>query len=404
MTLTQQSPPLVTQITSCRSCGSGYLTIVLDLGVHAVSDFYSTIPENELRAPLTLAMCDTCGLVQLTHSVAKERLYQTYFYRSGGNEQMVAALKDVVDDVCRHVTLTDKDRVLDIGANDGTLLKNYKQGQRVGIDPALGFVDLSWMRPHDTWIRTFYPPREDWLLSELRPFKVISSCAMFYDLDRPAAFVEAISRDLHREGVWVNQMMDLGAMVSANAFDNICHEHVVYWDGAAFDQLILRHGLENVGISRNDVNGGSLRLMTRHGNRPSFPRSFVPPCDLTSFAHRLSLLKEECLSFLQAAKAHGKTVLGLGASTKFNTLLQYYGITPDLLPFIMERNPDKVGKVTAGSHIPIISEEEGRARNPDYFLIGPWHFLEGLKEREAAYLRRGGKFVVPLPELRVIGI
>lgn len=391
---------LVKTITACRACGSGSLDVVLDLGVHAVSDFYDTVPEDELRAPLCLCQCGGCGLVQLTVSVDKDRLYRDYWYRSGLNPAMVAALKDVVDDAVGRVTLETGDAVLDIGANDGTLLLHYPRGLVCwGIEPSQ--IGREVRRADILMVDGFYPEKRMMLDSDQ---KIITSIACFYDLDDPNAFVKAIKEDLHPEGVWVNQMMDMSGMFMGNAVDNICHEHVAYWSLANFNRIVTEHGLRIDAHSRNDVNGGSIRLTMKHG-QGDWTREPLPAENygIRHFAKRIRGLKNECRDFLEGCRHDGKTVAGLGASTKFNTLLQYYGIGTDLLPWIMDRNPDKWGKITAGSHIPIVSEEEGRARNPDYFLVGPYHFLDNLIEREAAYLKNGGHFVAPLPTFKVIG-
>ena len=392
---------LVKEIKVCRACGSGYLNVVLDLGVHAVSDFYFAVPDDELRAPLTLAMCENCGLVQLTHSVDKERLYRNYYYKSGMNPAMVAALKDVVDDAMRK--RPDPYIVLDIGANDGTLLDQYPANVRtIGVEPS-NLCPKPGETRH-TIYHQFYPDLPP--VRTVYPFDIITSVAMFYDLDDPNVFLNWIHADLSDDGVWVNQMMDLDGMLNANAFDNVCHEHVGYWRNEDFRQIVEKHDLRIVARSRNAVNGGSVRLTMKHGHVPDLDAASTMSIylqDIRYFANRIAYQKGQCLEFLEAAKRNGKTVCGYGASTKGNTLLQYYGITSDLLPYIAERNPDKWGKLTAGSHIPIISETEMRERRPDYLLALPWHFIEGFREREADLLAQGTKFVVPLPEFRVIG-
>lgn len=400
---------LVKTITACRSCGSGTLDEVLDLGTHAVSDFYDVVPADELRAPLCLVQCGGCGLVQLTHSVSRDRLYKDYWYRSGLNPAMVAALADVVADVMNRVDLHTYKCVLDIGSNDGTLLDQYPDYlYGYGVEPSdvgigSGRPNPRTHRGHEI-IRDFYPPRTvAW--NHKGTFKAISSIAMFYDLDDPNAFVKAIKEDLHPEGIWVNQMMDLEGMIGANAFDNICHEHVGYWRIEDFYHIVRAHGLQVECFSHNAVNGGSVRLIVKHGDDPYRYAENSYHNALRAFTRRLPTLKDQCLDFLQAAKANGKTVLGYGASTKGNTLLQYYGIDPDLLPAIAERNPDKVGKLTAGSHIPIISEAEMRERKPDYLLVLPWSqpFLDGFLERERDLIAQGTRLVAPLPTLRVLG-
>lgn len=399
---------LVKAFHHCRACGSGDLREVLDLGTHAVSDFYETPPAEELRAPLVLLQCGKCGLVQLSHSVSKDRLYHgDYWYRSGINETMVAALKDVVEDARSRVSLEPGDSVADIGANDGTLLSLYPEGiHRVGVDPAFrAAVTSEWFRPVDRWVCYYWPIRDARLrqaVFEQGQPRVITSIACFYDLDEPGAFVDEVAAWLHPEGVWINQMMDLGSMLQANAFDNVCHEHVAYWDEADYRAFLCQHGLLWQATSENRVNGGSIRVVAgKTGYHVSVDHP-VQTARLLAFGREVTRLKDETLALLEECRQNGKTVLGYGASTKGNTLLQAYGITPDLLPAIAERNPAKWGKVTAGSHIPIISEEEMRARRPDYLLILPWAFLDSFLARERGLREQGTRFIVPLPHLRVV--
>lgn len=399
----------VKEISECRVCGSPKLERVLDLGRHAISDF--VVPRQQVeRVPLVLMRCDECTLVQLRHTVDRERLYRRYWYRSGTNESMIDALLDVAKDPWCHSFLSPGDHWLDIGANDGTLLGlvgwQYPGIHRIGVEPSESFLlDSGWqMKPGDEQIHAFFPP-PDWI--EPKPCKVITSVAMFYDLDDPNEFVAAIKKWLHPEGVWIIQMSTLGQMLDTNAFDNICHEHLEYYSLGSLQNLLSRHDLHIAAFSANEVNGGSMRIVVRHGTRQSpwtdFPK-LGTRAELEIFASRVSSLRERTRTMLGELLMDGKLVLGYGASTKGNTLLQYYGIGPDLLPAIADRNPDKCGQVTAGSNIPIISEKEMRERQPDYLMTLPWHFLNSFIQRERALLETGMRFIVPLPELRVVGL
>ena len=386
---------LVKEYKTCRNCGSGYLQLALDLGEHAVSDFYEKPPEQELKAPLRILVCEVCGLAQLSHSVSKQRLYQDYWYKSSGNEAMVAALGDVVTDAIKYGNLASNSKVLDIGSNDNTLLKLYPPDfYTFGIDPALNF-----MGGEDYYHITGYYPQSRW---EREKFNAITSIAMFYDVDDPNTFVSAIADDLAENGVWINQMMDLESMLTQNAVDNICHEHVAYWDEGSFSGLLKKHGLYAYHTSWNSVNGGSVRHVVKHGTSSKSFAVFAPLYAIKHFASRVESQRKLLMANLELWRRQGKRVLGYGASTKGNTLLQYYGITPDLLPAIAERNPAKIGKVTAGQHIPIISETEMREQKPDYLLILPWAFFDNFLEREKDLRAQGTKFVVPLPEFRVL--
>lgn len=395
---------LYREITTCRSCGSTKLETVLDLGTLAISDF--VLPgEREDQAPLELVVCTSCSLVQLRHTVDRDRLYRSYYYRSGTNEHMVAALRDVVEDACKRVELVKGDAVLDIGSNDSTLLRMYPRHlKRRGFEP-------SNIRPTKepcitVWGDYFPPPwwrAPGWDVS----FKIITSIACFYDLDDPNEFVKAIKGWLHPDGVWVVQFQDLHEMLSANGFDNICHEHLTYWGRGAFYNLVAKHGLRVLDVSHNSVNGGSVRYIVGHGNwaPPPVPevRAVEFRTQLGNFSCDVERLKGQTLDLLLRLKAEGKMVLGYGASTKGNTTLQYYGIGPDLISMIADRNPDKFLRFTVGTHIPIVSEQHMRNMKPDYLFVLPWHFIDGFLEREREFLERRGKFIVPLPQLRIIG-
>lgn len=395
----------VREITTCRACDSSRLEEVLDLGVHAISDFVEDGSEPD-RAPLVLVRCVDCTLVQLLHTVPRERLYSRYWYRSSTNESMVAALKDVVDDAASHVQLRRGDVWLDIGANDGTLLRQVKSLNpdvvRMGFEPAQNLFDEA-SEGGNVILPGFFPPG----YGVVQQAKVITSIAMFYDLDDPNGFVAAVRKWLHPDGAWVIQMSTLGQMIDQNAFDNICHEHLEYYSLGSLQNLLLRHDLRIAAFSANQVNGGSIRVIVKHGALHA-PWSEFPLVgsqrDVATFAARVRGLKAETQHLLHRLRREGRSVLGYGASTKGNTLLQYYEITPDILPAIADRNPDKWGRRTAGTGIPIISEEEMRGRRPDYLLALPWHFMSSFSRRERAFLERGGRFIVPLPTLKLEGL
>jgi hypothetical protein len=251
--------------------------------------------------------------------------------------------------------------------------------------------------------------------------KIVTSIAMFYDLEDPNAFVADVAECLDKDGVWIIQMSYLPLMLEQTAFDNICHEHLEYYSLASLQNLLDRHGLQAFDIELNDVNGGSYRVYIKH--KDGQPANPLPDAEkrlaelkekesrlalqdkktYEEFAERVMALKERLSNFIKTETEKGKKVYAYGASTKGNTLLQFFNLDYHLIPAAVERNPDKYGKKTVGSMIPIISEAQARAEKPDYLLILPWHFLENFKKREAEFLRAGGKFIVPLPEFKIIG-
>jgi hypothetical protein len=395
----------VTEIKACRACRDDNLTTVLDLGTLAVSDFVDDPNAPLDRAPLELVRCGDCGLVQLRHTVDRDRLYRTYHYRSGVNPVMVAALRDVVEDARRRVDLKPADWVLDVGSNDGTLLKHYPSWVRpIGFEPSdVGPVPDRHKRAFT--VRDFFPPTR--YAVEPKPCKIVTAVACFYDLDDPGAFLEEVKRWLHPKGVLVLQFQDLDSMVLAGAVDNVCHEHLTYWSATPLGRLLRGYGLRMVASGYSCINGGSVRLFIQHGYDPAPNRGThgVRRCadaSLAGFAERAARNRIATVAYLQRLKTEGARVHGIAASTKFNTLSQYYGIGPDLIEAIGERSPAKVGKYTV-TGIPIVSEAAMREARPDYLFCCAWQFADAFAEREKALLEQGTKLIVPLPELKIVG-
>ena len=394
---------IYTNLLGCRLCGkTTTLPVVLNLGEFTLSGFVKPDEPDPPSAPLVLHECSACGLVQLGATVHRDLLYRNYSYRSGTNESMRVELKRIVDLAMSKVDLQRGDSVLDIGCNDGTLLNFYPHTvETIGFEPSRLFMEAKRQNPHTggRWIvNDFFPSS-----TSFGPIKckIITAIAMFYDVDDVHGFMEGVKEWLHDDGVFIVQMADLRQMVGNNAFDNICHEHLTYWSIAPFERLLYLHGMWIVSLAPNDINGGSICYVIRkipegeavvmtHQIHPSWP----------TFKMRIDALGTQ----VKATIREYGSVLGYGASTKGNTLLQYWGIGPDLIPAIADRNPDKWGLVTAGTRIPIISEDQARAKNPDAFLCLPWHFKESFIDREQIYLRYGGgKLIFPLPNVGVVG-
>lgn len=421
------SPILVTRST-CRICGSKALTPVLSLGDQYIAGSFASPdgrPPVSRRIPLDLVRCDpahdqaACGLVQLRHSVPPRILYRAYFYRSGINQSMRDHLAGIANFGESLIHLEAGDLVLDIGCNDGTLLKSYqtKGLKRLGIDPSnmVEHARAAGLQVVNDFfsaasLRSAYPYEKP---------KVITSIAMFYDLENPHAFVSDIQACLHEEGVWILELSYLPLMLKMNSFDTVCHEHLEYYSLAPMERLLAEHDLEVVDVTLNDCNGGSFRIAVGHKGRlkPSadanervqqlrleeFELALDTDAPYAAFRKNIETIRKDMRAFLLKAKRQKKLVHGYGASTKGNTTLQYIGITPDLVPAVADRNPIKYGSFTIGTNIPIISEEESRKQKPDYYLVLPWHFMDEFKRREAAFLNRGGKFLLPMPTVHLVG-
>jgi hypothetical protein len=398
----------------CRACG-GALESVLDLGPLRLSAFPTAADAAEPPVPLDLCQCGACRLVQLRHTVDPDQLFRQYWYRSGINETMRAELADVVAAGIQAVGgLQAGDVVLDVGANDGTLLAEYRRQapevrvRRIAYEPADNLRDA--LTAHcERLVPTYYPAQAAHWRGDVR---ILTSIACFYDLDDPHAFVAAVADTLTPDGVWIVQFQDLWQMLRATAFDNIVHEHLVYYALASFERLIEAHGLRVVSASRRAINGGSYRLIVRRSAYDATDGSVVAlrlleqGCEhwetLHRFAWRVGEAQREIRAALGAAYRAGQAIDLYGASTKGNTLLQYCGIGPEWLRQAWERSPEKWGRQTV-TGIPIVSEIAGRTHPPDLLLCGIWQFREAVLAREADYLRQGGRLLFPLPVVDLVG-
>ncbi len=413
--------------TTCRVCESA-LVPVLSLGNQYVSDFIAPDAPDGYRAPLELVLCRRCHLLQLRHTVPAEMMYRNYWYRSGTNQTMRNALADIADTVERLIHLHEGAAVLDIGCNDGTLLACYKTGGvvKIGFDPAANLAPLSRRVAHHITTDFFKASTflNDASLRAYHP-EIVTSIAMFYDLEDPKEFVADVKAIMHPEGVWVVQMSYLPMMLRQNEVGNICHEHLEYYALKSFEYLLDLFDLQVVDATLNEVNGGSIRAYIR--NRAADPARFGDATYRSLAAERVRALREheiklglddlrpynefafwvdriktDITHFIREQTRQGKKVYVYGASTKGNTVLQYFGLDHTLITAAAERNPDKWGKITVGTRILIVSEEQARAAKPDYFLVLPWHFVEEFQEREKAYLLSGGRFILPAPHLVLI--
>jgi SAM-dependent methyltransferase len=411
--------------TSCRVCGSGALTKVIDLGEQYLQGSFVK-PGKELpptrRIPTILVRCDptrddkACGLLQMAHSVPPRILYSAYWYRSGTNRTMRDHLKGIADEAASMIEKKDA-RVLDIGCNDGTLLNAYpKDFVKYGIDPS----DVAQEAKGDvTVVQDTFPSEQLEQRTQGKTFDVITTIAMFYDLEDPVAFVRSIKRALAPDGLWMFEMSYMPTMLKMNSYDTICHEHLEYYSLAVIENVLGRAGMKVVRVAMNDVNGGSIRGYATHSESfrfasKEFTRSLEAlrqeEFDLEldtdrpyrNFQERINVHREELTSLLKKLKAEGKRIHIYGASTKGNTILQWCGIDRFIIEYAAERNPDKFGARTVGTDIPIISEEESRAMKPDYYLVLPWHFKKEFLEREKAILDRGTAMIFPLPTIDIV--
>ncbi len=389
---------------TCRLCGGNNLKRVLDIGNIFVSTFLKNPREKALRAPLELVLCENpkCQLLQLKHTAPQEIMYSRhYWYQSAVNPVIVNDLKEIAAASQKLVRMKKGDVVLDIGANDGTLLKFFpKKYIRAGCEPADN-LQTKLKKHADKIIHDFWS-YETYKKLGIPKAKIITAIGMFYDMEDPNQFIRDSERVLADDGVFIAQLMTLKPMIEKNDVGNICHEHLEFYSYPSLVYLFEKNGLEIFKVEENTINGGSYRLYARKLNKGSikYPEQKF---DYYAFAKRLEENKRKCVDFIKREVKKGNRVYAYGASTKGNTILQYYGLTNKLVAAAADKSPEKWGRVTVGTFVPIISEEQARKENPDYFLILPWAFTDTFVKREERWLRNGGKFIVPVPAFRIIG-
>jgi len=421
-TIMEKSSYEVTQ--HCRICGNSELDPVLSLGVQYMTGvFPKTRSQKVSSGPLELVKCreiadgSRCGLLQLRHAFNPDEMYRSgYGYRSGINQTMIRHLQEVVRGTLKRVELKPGDIVLDIGSNDSTLLQTYPASglELIGIDPS-GENFRSYYPPHIRLVPDYFSAKAFRSVFGNRKAKVISSIAMFYDLPSPIAFMREIKEVLADDGVWVLEQSYMPRMLEVNAYDTVCHEHLEYYGLRQIKWMTDRVGLKIVDVELNDINGGSFLVMVAHDH--SDCRIQNRWCDILrqetaqrldtcvpylSFRDNVFRHRDELTSYVRAIRNRQELILGYGASTKGNVILQFCGLTEHDIPAIAERNPQKFGCFTPGTLIPIISEQEARDRHPNYLLALPWHFREEFMDRERSYLESGGKLLFPLPKVETV--
>jgi hypothetical protein len=409
---------MYSEICKCRICHTKNLINVLSLGEQSLTGvFPKHISDKVSSGPLDLVWCTQCGLLQLKQSYNLDEMYgDNYGYRSGLNASMVLHLTNKIKTLENLVKLSEHDLVVDIGSNDATSLKAYTaRCKKVGIDPT------------GTKFKEYYPREIDLIpdffsaevYSKKYPnekAKIVTSIAMFYDLEDPTAFVKDIEAILSDSGIWHFEQSYMPSMLRSTAYDTVCHEHLEFYSFKVIKNLLESCGLRIIDVQMNAINGGSFAVTACKKNaayRSNHPviewmlrqeedMRLDTPKPYRNFEEKVYLHRKNLLGLIEALISDGKIIFGYGASTKGNVLLQFCGLTSKHIPYIADVNKDKFGCFTPGTHIPIISEEEARAMKPDYFLVFPWHFKHSILERERRFIEQGGKFIFPLPEIEIV--
>lgn len=395
----------VKHVTECRSCSAPLSKTIFDIGELKINAFVSAPNRDIGSAPLTLMHCENCDLIQLSHTVREEDLYKNYWYLSRLNKKIVDNLESIVVDVSKEVEVDQDDIVLDIGANDGTLLTFWDSDNvvRVGCDPAEN-IHSELEKNCDVMIGDFFN-QTNWNTSVGygKKAKVVTTVAMFYDLDDPNSFVNDIKQVLADDGVWLCQLMTARPMLDTNDLGNVIHEHIEYYSYKSLVNLMERHGLEIFQVRENDINGGSYQLYIRHMTTGSCEFDEDISVDrIAQWAKNIAQNRSDTMEFIRQEVADGKKIYIMGASTKGNTIMQYYGLDSDTITGAAEIHPDKIGKYLVGSSIPIVHEDDAKA-DADYFLVFPFHFKELFTNHIMKdWIAEGGKLIFCTPEFEVV--
>lgn len=361
------------RIHRCRICKSKDLIPIGSLGNIAISNFTEK-PEMGVKSPLELVYCATCTLLQLAHNPPRDKMYKHYWYESHLNPVIVKDLKEIAQ-YCRGFHI-------DIGANDGTLLRFSRGISKIAVDPSNikpdGFV----------WKQCYW---EDYRDNEFAD--TITAIACIYDLPNPNKFFKKIKFYLAPDGVFIAQLMTLQPMIENNDVGNICHEHIEYYSYKSLVRLYEQNGLEIFKVEKNSINGGSYRLFARHYRTGSIPfkEKEYSVTDLKNFFKRIEKNKKDFISWMEKSFPDG--VIGYGASTKANTILQYYGVWPSQ---IVDVNLRKKGRFMIDSHCQIINKIP---KDTKYLWVFPYGFLDFFKKKEKIYK---GKWVTTIPYFKII--
>jgi len=409
---------MYTEIEKCRISNSTNLIKVLSLGEQYLTGVFPKSPDEIItKGPLDLVWCPDSGLLQMKQSYSLDEMYgDNYGYRSGLNASMVTHLTNKIKTLEKLVKLSDTDLVIDIGSNDATSLKAYSgKHRKVGIDPT-GLKFKEYYTDTIKLIPDFFSAEAFKSSFPNDKAKIITSIAMFYDLESPVAFVKDIAEVLDEEGVWHFEQSYMPSMLRTNSYDTICHEHLEFYSFKVIKNLLESCGMSVIDVQMNAINGGSFAV-TACKKGASYKKNNAiinwmlsqeddlgldTPKPYRDFEERVFKHRKNLMKLIEAIIADGKTIFGYGASTKGNVLLQFCGITSKHIPYIAEVNEEKFGSFTPGTNIPIISEKEAHAMKPDYFLVLPWHFKHSILDRETAYIEQGGKFIFPLPEIEIL--
>ncbi len=404
------------RIKNCRNCRSNYLENLFSLGkISFTGKFASNKKVNIKKTPLDLVICKKCRLVQLNHNYDLKYLYgPDYGYRTGINKTMSDHVKKITKLMEKKTNLKSGDYVLDIASNDGTLLNCYKNKYKTfGIDPLVSKYQKNY-RNINFKVSSFFSIKEIRKITKKR-FKIITALAVFYDLENPNKFLKEAEKILSNDGIILIEFADILSMIKFNMFDAICHEHLMYLSSKVLFEMANKNSLRVFDVKYNNINGGSTQYFickknskfknnTKNLNNALIKErrfGIENPKTYKKFFKKIENIKYNLKKLVISIKNKNQNIHGYGASTKGNVLLQYFGIGKEFIDYIADRNPRKFNYYTPGTKIKIISEKVSRNIKPNFYLVLPWHFRKEILHREKKLIKKGSRFIFPLPKLKI---
>lgn len=405
--------------THCRLCGSPDLRQFLDLGDQPPANAFISAGdiEKEERFPLRVAICAECGFVQLTHIVHPDILFREYVYVSSTSPLFVKHFEEYARDVSDVVGGVRGKLVVDIGSNDGILLRPFRDlGANVlGIDPAIHIAKKATEDGIETWAEYFGEEIGKMIRNKKGAVISITANNVFAHIHDLNDILRGVNALLADDGVFVIEAPDLAVLLRDKLFDTVYHEHLSYISVRPLLPFFRRHDMRVFDVKDVSTHGGSLRIFVCRDGGPHIETERLrervkkeeeshiqDPATFTEFAKEVDRIKVELNNLLSGLKKQGKRIAGYGAPAKGNTLLNYFSIGPDILEYIVDDNSLKQGKLTPGMHIPVVSNDKLRDRTPDYLLILAWNYAEAIMKKNEAFRADGGKFIIPLPQPRVV--
>lgn len=401
-------------MVTCRTCKNSDLKKFLSLGDSPLANNFLSKEQvgSEEFFPLDLYFCDKCGLVQLGYVVPAEKMYSNYLYIPSTSETLVTHFAQMADDIIERFQLSSNDMVVDVGGNDGTLLKNFlNHGIRtLNVEPADNIAKISEEAGIETVVDYFNEETARRIGEKMGKTKVIIGTNVFTHIDDLDSFLKGVDVLLDGNGVLVVEVYYLGDLIQHKSFDIVYHEHLSYFTAYSLDQLFKRYNLHLFDVKKIPVHGGSLRVFVSKPGAYEKSASVDEMINLernsgltsleayANFADNVALIKQNVLSLIEKLKSEGKRIVGYGAPAKSTTLLNYFGIGKEILEYIVDKSPLKQNRYTPGTHIPIYPPEKLLEDKPDYVLILAWNIADEIIKQQSKYKELGGKFIIPIPE------